>query len=95
MASTVHGELEANEVTTVTISTKALRVEVLNREGTSEIFFRIDGSDPEIDGEDCFIVPAAVSSVSVQTTPLNREAGAVEVRMISEDSQKFSVAGEV
>lgn len=40
-------------------------VEVLNRNGAGEIYFRLDGTDPVIGGDDSQVVPAVIGATEV------------------------------
>lgn len=53
------------------------------------IYFRLDGIDPEVQGEDCEVVPPALGAALATDAP----DGIVEVRLISEGSPLFSVRG--
>lgn len=90
-----HGTLVDNVVTTVVLN-GGQTVEVVNRTGTSEIFFNVGKDDAEQDlqipaeptvaGPDCFIVPAHIGS-----TIVDFEDGPVTVQLISSGAMAFSV----
>ncbi len=58
------GALTAGVVATVTLSGNFEEVEILNRSGTDEIWYTLDGSDPSEDGNDIDILPATISSTT-------------------------------
>lgn len=93
-----HGTLTANTVATVTVDAPAdvsardvrrLRsVEVLNRGTTDPIYFRTDGTNPTVGGDDTYVVPPS-GGVEVPVRSVNT----VEVRMISAGAVAYSVGG--
>lgn len=89
MARIVHGTLTADEVTTVTLTDLEYdQLEVMNVDGAAAIYFRVDGEDPEVDGDDCEVVPATISVLRVPTPAVDNE-----VRLISSGTPKYSVRG--
>lgn len=66
------------------------RIEVVNRDGAAEIYFRLDGVDPEVEGDNNYVVPAAIGAYAVVGV-----AGTVTVKLISSGTPKFSVIGRV
>lgn len=82
-----HGTLVADVVTTVTFTEDHERVEVLNRNGVAAVYFRFDGVDPTVAGNDCLVAPAAIGGVLHEV----ESGGATEVRLISSGAVDFSV----
>lgn len=82
-----HGTLTANTVTSVTLTSADGGVEVINRDGSAEIYFTI-GSEPAptVGGDDCFVVPALIGGYIAYIG-----AGSVTVQLISSGAPKFSV----
>lgn len=90
MAQIRHGTLVANVVTTVTLTAAGDtvdNVEVVNRTGTAEIYFRVDGTDPTVAGNDCEMLPATVGGLEVGVP--GSFAGVV--KLISTGGQAYSV----
>ncbi len=98
MAAKSHGTLEAATVATVTVTaakaTGAVNqiglpaIEVLNRSGSAEIYFTVNGADPTVGGEDCHVLPAAVCALSVPGV-----GSPVTVKLISVGTPTYSVIG--
>lgn len=82
-----HATLTANTVDTVNLPAAATVVEVLNRDGTAEIYFTIDGNDPAVAGDDTNVLPAAMGSLEVGS-PL---AAQTVVKLISSGTPKYTV----
>lgn len=58
-----HGALVANTPATVSLAQQGIEyVEVVNRTGSAEIFFTVDGSTPTPGADDTYIVPAGICS---------------------------------
>jgi hypothetical protein len=90
MATIRHGTLVAATVTTVTFSADADTidtVEVINRSGSAEIFFTVDGTTPTVAGNDCEILPAAVGAVEVGVPG----RASTVVKLISAGAPTYSV----
>lgn len=64
------------------------QITILNRSGTGEIYFTVDGSSPTVGGNDCFVSlgSRAVNAVSAVTAPT--------VKLISTGALNYSVTGE-
>ena len=82
-----HGETVGYVVETVNLGHDSDSVEVLNR-GSFDLYFRLDGSDPVVDGNNSEIVPVG-SALEV----LRVASGNATVKLISEDDVKYSVRG--
>lgn len=95
-ATAVHETLAASAVDQVTLTAPIGEVTVLNRTGTAEIYFTVGTANntpgtPSAGGSNCYVLPAAVSSVTVQV-----EAGSVRdcsllVYLISAAAESYSV----
>lgn len=83
-----HGTLSASTVDTITVAQAGVTVEVINRTGTAEIYFTVNGATPTVGAADTFVVPSAVMSYVVT----NNGAQAV-VRLISSGAEAYSVVG--
>lgn len=89
MARIKHGTLSAATVATVDIDDNVSSVEVINVDGASPIYFRLDGQNPTVAGDDCEVVPAATGAALKVDAPAT-----VEVRLISAGTPKYCVRGE-
>jgi hypothetical protein len=88
MATTAHGTLAANEVTSVAIESGRGGIVIVNRAQTGTIWVRLDGVDPEPEGSGTFAVYGAREFPAQQRT---RQIINVEVRMISDTAVQYSV----
>lgn len=84
-----HVTLVAATVSTLTFDRDFDRVEVLNVDGASAVYFRLDGVDPVVGATSCHVLPAAIGAVEVEP-PSNANT---EVRLISSGTPKVSVRG--
>ncbi len=84
MASSAHGTLVADEVTTVTIETDHRGFAVVNRSLEGEIWVRFDGEDPEEEGDDSYVC------LGVRHFP-GVKGAALEISLLSTAALKFSV----
>ncbi|MFJ1539295.1 hypothetical protein ACIODS_12200 [Micromonospora chalcea] len=66
VAYTQYATLTANTERSFTFATNAGWVEVLNLDGTAEIYFTVDNSSPGIGADGSHVVPAAVAAVEVR-----------------------------
>lgn len=90
MPTTRHVTLTAGDVTVVDLEHNFGRVEVLNRSGTAEVWFRVDGQPPEIGGDNTHVLPAAIAGLDV---PDDSPGLSTVVRLISPGSPAVSVRG--
>jgi hypothetical protein len=81
--------LTADTVATFTLDADYDTVEVLNGDGAAEVFFRVDGEDPTVDGASCYYLPAAIGSLAVEVT----SGTTTVVKAISEGTPKVAVRG--
>jgi hypothetical protein len=103
VASVQHTTLVANVVSTLTLSfveprgdvlsfatAPVARVEVMSLDGAAEIYFTTNGDAPTVDGANCHVLPAAISSVEVA----DETAGTTgTVKLISSGTPKVSARG--
>jgi hypothetical protein len=82
-----HGTLVASTVASVLITGADGTVEVINRSGSAEIYFTVNGVVPTVGGTDCFVVPAAIGSYVVVSS------ASPTVQLISSGTPTFSVVG--
>jgi hypothetical protein len=81
-----HATLGVNTADVVTFSKSFKAIEVLNR-GSVEIYFRVDGTNPTIGGDDAYVVmPGAPLQVPSLANP-------DVVRLIASASCAYSVTG--
>lgn len=88
-ASPQHATLVASTVTTLTFDEAYRRVEVLNVDGTAEVYVTTTGTAPTVGGTGCHVLPAAISSVEIPV----RTWGGTVVKLISAGTPKVSVRG--
>lgn len=90
MASTKHVTLVAATVTTVTLTVNAGRIEVVNVDGASAVYFTVDGTTPTVAGDNTHVLPAAICALEVQdeTAGVNST-----IKLISVGTPKISVRG--
>jgi hypothetical protein len=88
MASTAHGTLTGNEVTTVTIRPGDEGIVVVNRDLEGEMWVRVDGENPGIGAPDSYVV------IGARQFPLPRRIiakQAITVKLIADAGRAFSV----
>ena len=83
----VHKQLAANTVDTVTLDPLASAVEVINRDGTAEIYFTVDGANPTVGGDDTQVLLAGIGSLEIGSPAI----GSTVVKLISAGTPKYSV----
>ncbi len=88
MAQTKHVTLSAVVVATVTLETNAGRIEVLNRDGTAEVWFTTDNSTPVAEADDVHIVPQAMTAVEVSDETSGQNT---VVKLLCTTTQRISV----
>jgi hypothetical protein len=81
------GTLVGGAVTAVTVRGWFLGVWVINRTGTGEIWVRLDGTDPTIAGNDCFLVLGARNFPTKERD--------IVVKLISSGTPDYTVEGAV
>lgn len=82
------GTTVAGIVSQVLFTTYYQRIEIVNR-GNTELWYRVDGTDPTVAGDECNVVPGK----SNQDNILNLNAAGTDVRMISTGVIDFTVSG--
>lgn len=82
----VHKTLVAATVDTVNFSRDCDRVEIINRDGTAELYFTTDGTTPTVGGNNTLMLPAAIGSYV--TTAVG---GLSVVKLISAGAPAYSV----
>lgn len=88
MPTARHGTLVASTVTTVTLPSNVTQLEVLNRSGSAEIYFTVDGStSPTVGGNDCYVLPASIGATIVSS----QDTANTVVRLISSGTPTYSV----
>lgn len=84
----VHGlTLEPGTITEIHFDDDAPEIEVLSHDGAAAVYFTTDGTTPQIEGRACRVIPASISSATVQPPT----AGPTVVKLISAGSPKVSV----
>lgn len=83
------GTLVAATVATVQIQAWTYGVNVINRTAGQEIWVRLDGTDPTVGGNDCFLVLGA------RNFPVDLKSGNVTVKLISSGTPNYTVEGQV
>lgn len=84
--------LVAATVDTVTFDSEVGQVEVLSHDGSSPIYFTVDGSTPTVAGAGTFVLPAAVGALEVPVA-YNAAGGDTAVKLISAGTPTYSVTG--
>jgi hypothetical protein len=95
-ATAVHETLTASTVDQVTLTGQAVEVTVLNRTGTAEIYFTAGSADyppatPSVGASNCYVMPAAIGSVTVQVPAADISVGSLLVYLISSGAESYSV----
>lgn len=91
MAKAKSGTLDPGIVTEVTVTVDPFGgnrgVGITNRTGTGEIWVRIDGEDPIVEGDDCYIV------IAVRELETPTGASSITVKLLSNDAISYTVEG--
>jgi hypothetical protein len=82
--------LTADTVTTFTLDGDYNSVEILNGDGAAEVFVRLDGINPTVDGAGCNYLPAAIGALALDL-PFGDTTDVVKV--ISSGTPKVAVRG--
>lgn len=89
MANPKHVTLTPSTSGDVVVTGYASEVAVINVSGEAPIYFRIDGTAPTIEGDNCYVVPAGVGATTIIDGPAGN---GVTVKAISASAVKVSVA---
>lgn len=84
-----HSALTAATIDTVTVTAPQVEVCLTNRTGADEIYFTIDGTAPTVGGQNCFVLPAAICSRTIQKNAFG--ATVAVVKLISAGTDSYSV----
>jgi hypothetical protein len=84
-----HATLTAATLKTIKLSAVTERVTVVNRDGADAVYFRADSVTPTVEGDDCYVLPAAIGSMNIPCEASTE--GYTEVRIISAGTPKISV----
>ncbi|PZG05387.1 hypothetical protein C1I95_32745 [Micromonospora craterilacus] len=87
MAHNEHATLTANVERIFTFPINAGRVEVLNRDGSAEVWFKVNNTAATVGGDGCHVLPAAINSLEVD----DETSGSTVVRVISSGTPAVSV----
>lgn len=82
------GTTVANTVSHIVFAPYYQRIEIVNR-GTTELWFRVDGVDPTVSGDECDVVPGD----SYKDNILNLNAAGTDIRLISTGVVDYTVSG--
>lgn len=98
MAHVHSGTLVASTVQTVSLDQPYESITVVNDTGTAAIYFRLDGVNPTVGGDDCYIVPAAITQETVPgiTSIAENADGTIPgstIKLISSGTPSFTVEG--
>jgi hypothetical protein len=85
-----HVTLVANTVTTVTLAQEQEQIGIVNRSGSAEVYFTVDGTTPTVGGDDCWVMPAMIG---MMTTGLVEGPPITVIKMISSGTPTVSVVG--
>lgn len=88
MATTAHGTLAANVITTVSVESGRGGVVIVNPQQTGIIWVRFDGINPTPEGPGTYAVYGVREFPSMQRS---RQVVAVEVRMLADTALDYSV----
>lgn len=81
-----HATLVATVVDTVNFSASVGYVRVHNRSNLGPLYFRLDGTNPSVGGDDSFVVDGNGEKVMVVPDPAN-----VSVRLVASIAASYSV----
>lgn len=84
-----HSTLTASTVDTVTLTSAAKRLRIINRSGTAEIYYTTNGSAPTVFGANCYVVVAAITEDSARNELGDQNE--TKVQLISSGTPTYSV----
>lgn len=79
--------LTANTVATVNFADDANVIEVLNRDGTAEVWFTVDGTTPSVEGTGSQLCPAAIGAREIEPPT----SAPTTVKLLSTGTPKVAV----
>jgi hypothetical protein len=85
-----HGQLAANTVDVVTMNADWESIQVVNRSGTAEIYFTVNGTAATVGGANCYVLPACLGVAT--PTGINFNAVTV-IQLISSGTPTYSIIG--
>lgn len=87
----IHATLTANTVDTITLDSDYISVEILNRDGTAEIYATVDTTTPPtVGGTNCEVLPAAIGSLTLDASGYGSPT---TVKLISSGTPAYTVKG--
>lgn len=86
MARIKHGTLVANEVTSVDVGQISDSIEVVVVADPAAIYFRVDGVDPVIGGDDTEVVTAGLGASLIVGSPKT-----IDIRLLSAGTPTYCV----
>lgn len=87
----VSATLTANTVDTITLDADYVAVEILNRDGTAEIYATVDGGPtPTVGGNGCDVLPAAIGALTIDASAYGVPT---IVKVISAGTPAYTVKG--
>ena len=88
---TIHATLAAATVDTITFDADYTSVEIVNRDGSAEIYATVDtGITPTVGGAGCDVLPAAIGSLTVDASGYGSPT---TIKLISAGTPAYSVKG--
>lgn len=86
-----HGTLTADTVASVDLGVDVGEVDVCNVDGAAAIYFRVDGTNPTVAGNDSYVIPAALGASA--RVPVTSDGNTV-VKLISVGTPAYSITAE-
>jgi|SRR5215469_5525450 len=84
-----HGTTDGAAADTITMNVPAETLTIVNRAGSAELFFRMDGTAAVIGAKENWIVPKSIGSLTVQARPGSN--GKTIVSIISNPAEAYSI----
>jgi hypothetical protein len=85
-----HGQLTAGVVDTVTMNGTWESIQVVNRSGTAEIYFTVNGTAATVGGANCYVLPACLG---VATPGRVNFTAPDTISLISTGTPTYSIIG--
>lgn len=87
----IHATLTAATVDTITFDADYTSVEIVNRDGSAEIYVTVDSNNsPTVGGAGCDVLPAAIGSLIVDASAYGPPT---TIKLISSGTPAYSVKG--